>query len=647
MSLTSEELKELESLEKELGGNAGYVSVLDPNRKDPSLLQQFGTSVVQNLPELGGMFGGVVGALGTRSPAGARAGQALGAAAVRSMVGAGFGGAAGEASRQAITGQPSVFGTVKAGVEQATYDAAGNLIFSAAGKAYRLGKEALSSKFGNQIPDNAIFAADRLLKEEGAFGLTPFQSTGSGLSGVSESIARGSFTARPIMAAADKATDTALQSAKTKILDNISTNVYDSVATGKSFAESIAAGDDALKETVSPFYKSMSEAAKNISVDIVPLQSQAAQILNRADKAGGLNISAGEKTFLNQIVEAPEKVDFTIAHDILSGLKTRQRDLKSTTTPDTKLYAQITSFTKNLEKQMDAAGSKVSGSAIDFQGRLPEDKSKTLTEQYKFYSKLYRDSVTDLYSDTTAKLLNKDPEYVGKNIFQSGNVTAFQETKQALGRAKQLNPDLNVNDTLNSVRRGYVENLLKSEGSLSTLGSKIDTDEAVRRTFETVLSKEQQANVKKLLKAAELSSVRPEATAPLFLAAQQAQSVTGLAGLGALVLSDDAKKVASENPGWTALTAGAVLLGPRFIAKSITNPEAVNAAIALYKQQEKGLPITANLFAKSLKVFERAGITAQDLLQPETDTSSPAPVGLTAAEQEELRLLESELQGQQ
>jgi ribosomal protein S18 acetylase RimI-like enzyme len=97
----------------------------------------------------------------------------------------------------------------------------------------------------------------------------------------------------------------------------------------------------------------MSEAAKNISVDIVPLQSQAAQILNRADKAGGLNISAGEKTFLNQIVEAPEKVDFTIAHEILSGLKTRQRDLKSTTTPDTKLYAQITSFTKNLEKQMD------------------------------------------------------------------------------------------------------------------------------------------------------------------------------------------------------------------------------------------------------------------------------------------------------
>jgi hypothetical protein len=643
MSLTSEELKELESLEKELGGNTGYVSVLDPNRKDPSLLQQFGTSVIQNLPELGGMLGGTIGALGLRSPAGARAGQAVGAAAVRSMLGAGGGGAIGEAARQTITGEPSPLGTIKAGVEQATYDAAGNLIFSAAGKAYRLGKETLTNKFGNQIPDNAVFAADRLLKEEGAFGLTPFQSTGDALSGVSESIARGSFTARPIMTAAEKSTEKALQSAKTKILNNISTSVYDSVATGKSFAESIAAGDEALSATVSPFYEAIKSTAKNVNVNISPLQAQAKQLLKESESVGKLAISTSEKAFLTDIVNSPKNIDFSLAHKILSGFKTTQRDLKRTTTPDSKLYAQITSFTQNLTKQMDAAGAKVSGSAIDFDGRLAEDSSKTLTEQYKFYSTLYKDSVADLYSDTTAKLLDKDPEFVGKTIFQSGNVTAFKETQQALGRAKQLNPKLNVTESLNSVRRGYVENLLKSEGSLATLGAKIESDEAIRRTFETVLSKEQQNNVKRLLKAAELSSVRPEATAPLFLAAQQAQSVTGLLGVGALVLSDDAKKVASDNPGWTALTAGTVLLGPRFIAKSITNPKAVNAAIALLKQQEKGLPITANLFAKSLKVFEQAGIVAEDLLQPETTSSSPAPVGLTPKEQEELKRLEQEL----
>jgi hypothetical protein len=643
MSLTSEELKELELLEKELGGNTGYVSVLDPNRKDPSLLQQFGTSVIQNLPELGGMLGGTIGALGLRSPAGARAGQAVGTAAVRSMLGAGGGGAVGEATRQAITGESSPFGTIKAGVEQATYDAAGNLIFSAAGKAYRIGKNALTSKFGNQLPDDAVFAADRLLKEEGAFGLTPFQSTAEGFSGVAESVARGSFTARPIMAAAEKSTEKALQSAKTKILDNISTSVYDSVATGKSFAESIAAGDEALSATVSPFYEAIKSTAKNVNVNISPLQAQAKQLLKESESVGKLAISTSEKAFLTDIINSPKNIDFSLAHKILSGFKTTQRDLKRTTTPDSKLYAQITSFTQNLNKQMDAAGSKVSGAAIDFEGRLAEDSSKTLTEQYKFYSKLYKDSVADLYSDTTAKLLDKDPEFVGKTIFQSGNVTAFKETQQALGRAKQLNPKLNVTESLNSVRRGYVENLLKSEGSLATLGAKIESDEAIRRTFETVLSKEQQNNVKRLLKAAELSSVRPEATAPLFLAAQQAQSVTGLLGVGALVLSDDAKKVASDNPLWTALTAGTVLLGPRFIAKSITNPQAVNAAISLLKQQEQGLPITANLFAKSLKAFEQAGIVVEDLLQTETTSSAPAPVGLTPREQEELKRLEQEL----
>ena len=73
MALTPEEQKELENLEKDIGKETGYVSVLDPNRKEPSLLRQFGTSVIENLPELGGMLGGVLGAVGTRSPTGARA----------------------------------------------------------------------------------------------------------------------------------------------------------------------------------------------------------------------------------------------------------------------------------------------------------------------------------------------------------------------------------------------------------------------------------------------------------------------------------------------------------------------------------------------------------------------------------------------
>ncbi len=646
MALTAQEQQELDRLEKELGGDSNYVSVLSTNYQAPSLGQQVKQATIETLPELGGMLGGALGLATARSPAAARTGGMLGQAAVRGTVGAGFGGAIGEAGKQAIQGTPDFLKVVTSGVEQATYDSLGNLVFNAGGKLYNIGKDRLMGLFGNSVPTDpniaATLAADRLLKESGGFGLTPFQSAGGTMSGISESIARGSFTGKPVMLAAEKQTDKALQTAKTKILDNITTGVYDSVATGESFSNAIAAGDKALSQTVSPYYTTLAQT-KGTKVDLVPLQNQANQLLNTAEKAGGLNISTGEQAFLNQISNAPETIDFAIAHEILSNFKTKARDLKKSTEPDSKLSAQLNSFVSNLEKQMDIAGNKLKGSPINFEGRLPEDTSKTLSEQYKFYSNLYRNSINDLYTDTTAKLLDKDPEFVGKNIFASGNVTAFKEMQQSLSRAKQLNKDLDVKATVDSVRRGYVENLLKSEGSLATLGQKIDSDEAVRRTFKTVLTEEQQNNVKRLLKAAELSNVKPTADAPLFFAAQQAQAIGTLGGGALVLLNPDAQKVAADNPGWSAVAAGTMLFGPRFIAKSITDPKATNAALTLLKQQEKGQPVTGPLFLKAIQAFEKAGITAQDLLESESNTTSKAPVGLTPAEQEELRKLEQEL----
>lgn len=646
MALTAEEKQELDRLEKELGGDSSYVSVLSPNYKEPTIGQQFKAAAIENLPELGGMLGGVIGAYGGRSPAAARLGGMLGQSVVRGTIGAGFGGALGEATKQAIQGTPDFLKVVTSGVEQATYDSLGNLVFNAGGKIYNIGRGKLMGYFGNSIPKDpniaATLAADRLLKESGGFGLTPFQSTGETMSGISESLARSSFTGKPVMAAAEKTTDTAIQTAKTKILDNITTGVYDSVATGESFSNAIIAGDTALKNTVRPYYETLKQL-QTVPVDLVPLQNQANQILNRAEKAGGLTINTTEQALLNRISQAPEKVDFSVAHDILSSFKTKLRDLKKSSEPDSALTAQMTSFVSNLEKQMDVVGNKLKGSAINFEGRLAEDTSKTLSEQYKFYSNLYRTSINDLYTDTTAKLLTKDPEFVGKNIFASGNVTAFKEMQQSLSRAKLLNKELDVQSTVDSVRRGYVENLLKSEGSLAGLGKKIDSDETIGRTFKTVLTEDQQSNVKRLLKAAELSSVRPTADAPLFLAAQQAQAI-GTLGVGAvLILNPDAQKVATDNPGWSTLAAGTMLFGPRFIAKSITNPKATNAALSLLKQQESGQAVTGPLFLKAIQAFEKAGITAQDLLEAESTTTNKAPVGLTPAEQEELRKLEQEL----
>jgi hypothetical protein len=156
-----------------------------------------------------------------------------------------------------------------------------------------------------------------------------------------------------------------------------------------------------------------------------------------------------------------------------------------------------------------------------------------------------------------------------------------------------------------------------------------------------VLPKATQGRIKTLLEAARLSEVQPSATAPLFLAAQQAQTIGALGSVGALVLSDEARGVAADNPVKTALLGGTILLGPRFWAKAATSPEATNAALGIIKSQQSGVPIGRNLFIKATGAFERAGITGEDLTARSEQKAQP--VGLTDAEKEELQRLEAEV----
>jgi hypothetical protein len=641
MALTPQEQEELTRLETELAD-----SVMVRGTRPKTLTQELKQAAVESLPSLGGMIGGVAGGLLTRSAPGAELGSAAGSAAIRSMIGAGLGGATGEAAKMGIQGvSPSVrstLGIIRGGVEQAAYDGIGNLVFSAGGRAFQITKDALSKRFAGTPPEDAIVAAQKLLQEGGGT-LTPFQATKDSWSGFKESLARGSFTGKPVFEKAAEKNVEAIASAKNKALDETSNRIYDSLQTGKEFATAIQEGDDALKSLTRPFYEALDKAPKIAQqpVSLSSIKGDATKVLQSADALGGLTLGSKERGYIEALNVLPDNIGFAQAHDIASSLKTTLRDLKRSSEPDSKTVFRLSKLVSDLEKQMDIAGSKFSGTAIPFEGRLAEEQSGNLAQQYKFYSKFYRDSIQDLYSDTASKLLNKDPEFVGKSIFQNGNVTAWEEAKQALGRAKQLNPKLNVQQTLESVQRGYLENLLKSEGSFASLGDKIKNDETVRRTFEAVLPKATQGRVKTLLEAAKLSEGQPSATAPLFFAAQQAQTIGAVGSLGALLLSDEVKGLAADNPIKTALVGGTILLGPRFWAKAATSPEATNAALGIIKSQQSGIPLSGNLFLKATQAFERAGILADDLIARSEQKAQP--VGLTDAEKEELQRLEAEV----
>jgi hypothetical protein len=638
MALTSEEQKELDELNASLDDSM-QKSVMRSDYRPPSLGEQLYQSTVSALPELGGMAGGTIGALLTKSPTGATGGAALGQQAIRSMLGAGLGGATGEAGKQAITGRPSAVSLLRSGVEQALYDGAGTLVFTYGGKAFRLAKDQYKTITGKEPPDSAVVAAQELLskQKEGAT-LTPFQATGDAWEGFKESIARGSFTGKSVFRRAEQNTEKAIQSAKVDILDDISRDVYDGIVAGKAIKEAIKEGETALKTQVRPFYRALERQGKSIPVDVSPLQSFATRFADEPKALKNLTLAPKEAELLNNLSQLPKNISFSQAHDLLSSFKAQLREVSTDAAPDSRTVARLSQVVQSLEKQMDVAGKALNGTALSFDGKIAADGVKTLSEQYKLYSQMYKSGMSDLYSDTVSRLLNKDPEKVGASVFQSGNVTAFQDVKRALRKAKELNPQLNINDTINSVRRGYVENLLKSDNFVS-LGEKITNDPAVRQTFKEILSQNQQKRVLTLINAAKRAQQLPGETAPLFFAAQQAQAVGSVLSIGALALSSDARSFAEKNPEWSLAFAGTLLLGPRFLAKAATNPEATNAVLKLINLQQRNIPMTGPVFLKTIQAFKDVGIQPADLTG---DTETPEST-LTKEEEEELNLLKQQL----
>jgi len=213
MALTTQEQEELTRLESELGG-----SVMVRSDRPRTITEELKQATIENLPAMGGMLGGVAGGLLTRSAPGAEYGSALGSAAIRSMIGAGLGGATGEAAKMGIEGiTPSVrstLGILRGGIEQAAYDGIGNLVFSAGGRAFQITKDALSKRFAGTPPEDAVVAAQKLL-QSGDGTLTPFQATKDSWAGFKESLARGSFTGKPVFEKAAEKNVEAIATAKT------------------------------------------------------------------------------------------------------------------------------------------------------------------------------------------------------------------------------------------------------------------------------------------------------------------------------------------------------------------------------------------------------------------------------------------------
>jgi hypothetical protein len=637
--------KELEEARKLIGNGGGFnaplgdvVGQIPVESLQPSPVVQppsFTDYAVQSLPEMGAMAGSV---LAQRFVGPARGALALGRTLGASALGAGGGAAAGTTIQQGIRdirGQQQPFESRSSEIlanaaENAALDAAGNLIFSIAGKGFRVSKEYLQSKgffsSASQTPAELKRQIQALLQEEGA-SLTRFQAEPSAIRKTAESVARSGVTGQGIFNKQQELVNTALTSTRDKILTNISSVPREAIQTGKDYLQILEDADKALSDSVSPFYKNLAERSKNVLVDFNPIKNKAFTTLESAKQlteTGNPATILGDDVAkeLNNISNVVSDLTFDQAHQYRSILNKRLRSLRSEVGPDSPVIAKLSESVKMLDTQMDEAAKKL---------------DPALLQEYRATSKLYKDSITELYPDLLQSVIQKAPERIGEAIFKSGNVSQVQDAYKALARAKKLDPNINVSQVKADLQRGYLESFFGQEGTeitaetLGTLSKKL-TDPKFKRTFEATLDEATQNRIKLLTSAGKLASEKPGAALSLFVAGKQADAVSLLAAA-----AGGSAIAGGIDPLTGAIVGTGLLFTPRVLAKMSTNPRAVNQILKIDSEQKKS-GFTGGNVAQVVEILRQAGVTADDYQQQATQQQQQQQTqGLNEEELNQLR----------
>lgn len=643
MALKPEEQQELDELESRYG-----TSVLDETRPKPTTLQQFGKATVEALPEIGGLVGGAVATAATRSPLVGAEARAATSALLRGLAGTGAGAVTGTVAKQqieALTGKQEPLSKQFAeqlsnAMTEMALDAGGNVVFKLGGDLFKIAKD--------KLPQLGLFAqkatpdvdmkrqVQQLLEEEGLGGLTRFQVKPTPTSSVVESIGRASVTGKGVFESLEEANTAALKSKRDKILNEISPKIVDDVEAGANYKDAIKDAQSQLSVAANDAYQVITDAGKNVSVNVGPIANQAKA---RLKEASDISVSGSPKIALSdnvvaklrEISDLKENITFSQAHQFRSDLNAQLRAVKAEFGANDPVVAVLTQNIKSIGDAMDSAASKL---------------NPRLKKAYDETSAFYRESITELFPETLAKLNNKTAERVGESIFAKGNVTEINDFYKSLERAKTINPSLDVNSVKNNLQRGYISGLIGAEGGDTAISSLLALEKNLKdkkflRTFDTAVdNKEIKDNLLLLVNAAKLSQQKPNNTFSLAISSAQANAAQGLL----LLATGYASGSGELGVLGAAATAGGVLLTPRVLAKFATSKEGIKKLIAAEQSFGKVRSATGaegkRLAIKTVglmnEAYRTAGVTEEDFMDSNASLSKP----MTSEEQKELELLE-------
>lgn len=487
---------------------------------------------------------------------------------IGSAAGSFVGGAAGEAVEQIARDEPFSLKRVgMAGLEEAVWDAGGNLVLRGLGKTLRFGGDILGfSK--KDIPD-ANKAAQAFLEKHGS-SLPASARTGSNFDATLEGLVNTPATA-DLFKNKQQEIANALQAGQKDVLKKFAASPeFEQAlrsgssaqkASGEILQNFIKQGEKSLSEAVDPLYTNIFKDIDS-RVSMFSVKQWAQKELS--DPAA---LTAGQKSILKELDTLPPQVDVNLIHKLRSRYLAENRDKYSNalgSEKDSRASKTITQLIDKLDGAMDFTAGKTL-------------KPATLAE-YRTVTKTYREGIQGLQTDAIQQAMSKNPEEVGAFLFASGKETPINELYKSVAAAGTLSKK-SSSEVLNALRVGYLDALTHTPENMLKFAADLEQNKAMKNTFNVLFGgTPQKEAIEAMNNAAKLGLITPSREAGFNMAT--AGAMKSLAGTAALygsgyifLLNPEQQQQAKDNLPGVVVTAGGILLSQRSLAKLLLDPK--------------------------------------------------------------------------
>lgn len=394
--------------------------------------------------------------------------------------------------------------------------------------------------------------------------------------------------------------DTILQTNLNNILEGLSGRVRSTSEIGESFIDTINTAKRALSDNYGAELTNIQQAFRSGYVNTASLKARVQGLLKSAARAS----DTGKPTLLEEatvaemrsILDLPDSVSGDALLGVLKRLSGRSSALleKGTTGYNSVASAEITDFLTNtfrpfVDKQLKAIDSEAFG------------RYQTLNSNYANSTAALTPS---LLKAAAKRGQQENFSGVGALLVETNNPEYVKKAFKALQEAKKVNKDLNVLDSMDALRQGYLLKLVGGESrDLSQLvkaAEKLKANPKQQEVFDEVLGASA-PGVQKLLNAAfDASQGDSVGALSLMLRGQESQS------LRTIVQAGGAGFVGAGGSFADLTLAAAVLGTPRLFAKMALKPSAVNKLLQLDKASRNMKP---KMIASNLgRIANEAGI---------------------------------------